>query len=92
MAWISIDDNLPANGQRVLCWVPTNAVYLPGKTGEYEERFAVILKFAENWFIDNPSKTGRKTDPHFWLGEGTRNHFFNEVSHWQPLPTGPSGS
>ena len=87
--WIPIEEQLPEKGQRVLCWVPSNDVYLPGKTGEYEARYAIVLKFGYNWFIDNPSKTGKATDPHFWLGEGSRNFFFKEVTHWQALPEGP---
>lgn len=87
--WTPCTERLPANGTRVLCWVPKNSVYLPGKTGATEERNAVVLKFAEDWFIHNPSKTGRTTHRHFWLGEGTSNHFFEEVTHWMPLPEGP---
>lgn len=87
--WKLTSEQLPENGQRVLCWVPSNDVYLPGKTGEYEARYAIVLKFAHNWFIENPSKTGKATGDHFWLGEGSRNHFFDEVSHWMPLPEGP---
>jgi hypothetical protein len=49
----------------------------------------VILRFAEDWFIKNPSKTGRKTHRHFWLGEGSSNCFFEQVTHWKALPDGP---
>lgn len=87
--WISCAERLPADGQRVLCWVPGNVVHLPG-LDEREPREVVILRFAEDWFIKNPSKTGRKTHRHFWLGEGSSNFFFERVSHWQPLPGGPA--
>jgi hypothetical protein len=36
--------------------------------------------------VTNPSKTGYTGPPHFWLGEGTSNRFFAEVTHWLPLP------
>lgn len=88
-AWIPCSERLPADGTRVLCWLPRHTVYLPGKTGATEERNAVVLKFAADWFIKNPSKTGRATHRHFWLGEGTSNHFFEEVTHWMPLPEAP---
>jgi len=86
--WTPCSERLPADGQRVLCWIPGNKVHLPGLRGT-EERELVILRFAEDWFVKNPSKTGRKTHPHFWLGEGSSNHFFEQVTHWMELPTGP---
>ena len=88
--WVPCTQRLPADGQRVLGWLPRNAVYLPGKTGATEERNSVILRFAYDFFVNNPSKTGKATSPHFWVGEGTSNHFFEEVTHWMPLPEGPA--
>jgi hypothetical protein len=87
--WIPIAERLPADGQRVLCHVPDNVVYLPGKTGATELRPVVILRFAKDWFLKNPSKTGKAEGDHFWLGEGCSNRFFPEVSHWMPLPEAP---
>ena len=87
--WIPCDRQLPMDGERVLAWLPTNTVYLPGKTGATEERNSVILRFALDFFVKNPSKTGKATGAHFWLGEGTGNHFFHEVTHWMPLPAAP---
>lgn len=73
----------------MLCWLPDNKVYLPGKTGATETRHVVILKFAEDFFVKNPSRTGQPNNPHFWLGEGSSNHFFEAVTHWMPLPEKP---
>ena len=88
--WISVHERLPADGQRVLCHLPGNKVYLPGKTGAMEDRSVVIMKFAFEFFVKNPSKTGHQGAPHFWLGEGTSNHFFEDVTHWIPLPGDPT--
>lgn len=88
--WVPCTQRLPADGQRVLGWLPRNTVYLPGKTGATEERNSVILRFAHDFFVNNPSKTGKATSPHFWVGEGSSNHFFEEVTHWMPLPEGPT--
>lgn len=88
-AWIAITERLPANGQRCLCYLPNNVVYLPGKTGETEARPVVILRFVYDHFVKNPSRTGYHGPPHFWLGEGTSNKFFSEVSYWMPLPEAP---
>jgi hypothetical protein len=87
--WIDIEERTPLNGQRVLAYLPGNKVWLPGKSGETEHKEVIILKFLENYFIDNPSKTGKATSPHFWTGEGSSNHFFEAVSYWRPLPEGP---
>jgi hypothetical protein len=84
--WISVNDRLPADGERVFCKVPGNSVYLPGKTGATELREVVVMRFALDFFVTNPSKTGYTGPPHFWLGEGTSNRFFAEVTHWLPLP------
>lgn len=85
LEWIPCAERLPADGERVLCWLPENTVHLPG-LGASEQRHVVLLRFAADWFIHNPSKTGRKTHRHFWLGEGGSNCFFEQVTHWMPLP------
>lgn len=88
-SWIDIRDKKPENGQRVLAFLPGNKVWLPGKTGATELKEVVILKFLENYFIENPSKTGKAKSPHLWSGEGSSNQFFEAVSHWKLLPDGP---
>lgn len=87
--WVSVDERLPLDGQRVLCFLPNNTVHLPGKTGATEERKVVVMRFALDFFLKNPSKTGYAGIPHFWLGEGTSNRFFHEVTHWMDLPPRP---
>lgn len=86
--WTPCSERLPADGQRVLCWIPGNSVHLPGLQAK-EEREVAILRFAEDWFVKNPSRTGRRTHRHFWLGEGSSNCFFEQVTHWMELPAGP---
>jgi hypothetical protein len=87
--WIPCAERLPLDGQRVLGWLPSNTVYLPGKTGASEQRNTVILRFEADFFVKNPSKTGHVGSPHFWVGEGCSNHFFDEVSHWMSMPEAP---
>lgn len=87
--WVPCSKALPTDGQRVLAWLPKNIVHLPGMTGATEERNIAILRFSKDFFVHNPSKTGKAKSPHFWVGEGSSNHFFEEVSHWMPMPTPP---
>lgn len=87
--WTSVDDDLPQDGERVLCYLPNNRVFLPGKTGANELRTVVIMRFAKDFFTKNASKTGYEGVPHFWQGEGTSNRFFHEVTHWMRLPEAP---
>lgn len=88
-AWTAVTENLPEDGQRVLCYLPRNTIHLPGKTGATEQRNVVVMRFAKDFFLKNVSKTGYQGPPHFWLGEGTSNRFFHEVTHWAPLPEAP---
>ena len=87
--WISVDVALPMDGQRVLCFVPGHSVFLPGKTGASELREVLVMRFAHDFFVKQPSRTGYAGIPHFGLGEGTSNRFFHEVTHWMPLPERP---
>lgn len=87
--WIPVEERLPVDGQRCLCHLPKNTIHLPGKSGATEERAVVIMRFARDHFVNHPSKTGYAGVPHLWLGEGTSNRFFHEVTHWMPLPHTP---
>ena len=88
MDWIAIDERLPEDGQKVICYLPDNHQYLPGKTGETRHEPVVILRFVETFFQEG-SKKWEKHGPHFWLGEGLSNHYFPDVTHWMPLPEAP---
>jgi hypothetical protein len=83
--WTSVNDSLPEDEQRVLVFVPNNKFFLPGKSGEFEMREVMIMKFCKD-FYPPQSEKGIKYGVHFWGGEGNSNLFFNAVSHWMPLP------
>ena len=87
--WTRVDEALPRDCESVLCFVPGHTVFLPGKTGASELREVGVMGVALDFFGKNPSRTGYTGTPHFWLGEGTRNRFFHEVTHWMPLPERP---
>lgn len=90
MDWISVNDALPEDGQRVLAFLPDNVVYLPGKTGATRFLPVIPLRFAQDFFKPaNPKR--EKFGAHFWLGEGQSNHYFADVTHWMPMPKGPAG-
>lgn len=88
MNWIDITTQLPNNEQRVLAFVPNNKVFLPGKSGEFELREVIVLRFLENFYPEGSEKF-QKNGPHFWQGEGNSNHFFKDVTHWMPMPSSP---
>ncbi len=88
--WISVDDQLPEDGQRVLAFLPNNRIYLPGKSGQVRYLPVIFLRFAKDFFKEtNPKR--EKFGAHFWLGEGQSNQYFKDVSHWLPVPEGPGG-
>jgi hypothetical protein len=88
MDWFDINDRLPEDGQKVICYLPENHQYLPGKSGETRFEPVVILRFVDRFF-EKGSKKYEKYGPHFWLGEGLSNHYFADVTHWMPLPQLP---
>jgi hypothetical protein len=83
--WKSVNDQLPEDGQRLLGYIPGNRVFLPGKSGEFEMREVVILKFLKDFYPEGSEKCA-KHGPHFWQGEGNSNHFFYDVKYWSPMP------
>lgn len=86
--WISLAERLPEDDQRVLAFVPGNRVFLPGKDLSFEIREVIVLRFCKDFYVNNPEK--QKTNgKHFWTGEGSSNHFFADVTHWQPVPIAP---
>ncbi len=88
MEWIDINERLPEHQQKIICYLPDNYQYLPGKTGEERHEPIVILRFVKDYFAGNPEKA-EKHGAHFWLGEGLSNHYFKDVTHWMPLPEKP---
>ena len=89
--WVDVRDELPADDQRVLAFVPGNRVFLPGKDLQFEVREVIVLRFCLNFYADNPAKR-EKHGLHFWSGEGNSNHFFADVTHWRPMPSPPQAS
>ncbi len=85
MNWIDVNSELPTEGERILGYLPGNKVFLPGKSGEYELREVVVLKFCMDFYPEGSEKYA-KNGPHFWQGEGNSNHFFRDVTHWMNLP------
>jgi hypothetical protein len=88
MKWNLASEKLPSNDERVLAFVPNNKVFLPGKTGEFELREIIVLRFLENFYPEGSEKR-IKHGPHFWQGEGNSNHFFKDVTHWSSMPEKP---
>jgi hypothetical protein len=88
MNWIKIEEQLPEDQQRILAFVPGNKVFLPGKSGEFELREVIVLRFLKDFYPEGSEKYA-KHGPHFWQGEGNSNHFFKDVTHWIAMPEKP---
>jgi len=86
--WIDIQDQKPNDGQKVICFLPNNYQFLPGKTGETRHEPIIILRYVESFFKEGTKKY-EEHGPHFWLGEGLSNHYFVDVTHWRSLPEFP---
>jgi hypothetical protein len=88
MNWIKVENQLPEDQQRILAFVPGNKVFLPGKSGEFELREVIVLRFLKDFYPEGSEKH-IKHGPHFWQGEGNSNHFFKDVTHWMAMPEKP---
>lgn len=88
MNWIKVEEQLPEDQQRILAFVPGNKVFLPGKSGEFELREVIVLRFLKDFYPEGSEKYA-KHGPHFWQGEGNSNHFFKDVTHWIAMPDKP---
>jgi hypothetical protein len=86
--WTPISEALPEDDQRVLAFVPGNKVFLPGMDLQFEIREVIVLRFCKDFYAMNEAKKNQH-GLHFWSGEGCSNHFFHDVTHWQPIPEVP---
>ncbi len=90
MDWMDVTQKLPENGQTVLAFLPDNYVPIPGNPSETEFKPIQILTFEMNFYGPHRPRHKNSQSDHFWSGNGLSNHFFQEVSHWMPLPNHPS--
>lgn len=89
MTWINVKDKLPEDGQTVLAYLPENHVPIPGNPSETEFKPIKILTFNKNFYGAHRPRHKNSLSDDFWSGNGLSNHFFQEVSHWMPLPAQP---
>jgi len=89
MNWISIEDELPSDNQVVLGYVPYNRVPTPGDPSVTILQPVKILVFNKDFYGPLKPRHPRSESDHFWSGIGLCNHFFQEVTHWTPLPNKP---
>lgn len=89
MEWISTKDKLPENNQRVIAFIPENYVPVPGNPSEVELKPIKILVFVKGFYGTHKKRHKNSESDDFWSGDGLSNHFFQEVTHWMPLPKTP---
>ena len=54
--WISVQDALPEDDQRVLGFIPGHKAFLPGKDLQFEIREVVVLRFCKDFYARNEGK------------------------------------
>lgn len=95
MDWISVQDRLPMNGQRVLVydggatqWNPTvsAAVFVKGRT--HEEIMVEYRDTGRLWYTFGDEE-GNNKKPYGWRGDAHMQWFGQQVTHWMPLPKPP---
>lgn len=89
MPWIKIEKQLPEDNQMVLAYLPENWVSTPGDPTDKTHQPIKMLRFNKNFYGVHKVRHKNSSSDHFWSGEGLSNHFFQEVSHWMPLPENP---
>lgn len=89
MNWISVKEQLPENEQMVLGFVPYNRVPTPGDPTVTILQPVKILVFIKDFYGNHKARHKNSENDHFWSGNGLSNHFFQEVTHWMPLPKQP---
>lgn len=89
MNWISVKEQLPTDNQTVLAYVPYNRVPTPGDPTVTILQPVKILVFNMDFYGSHKPRHKRSESDHFWSGVGLSNHFFQEVTHWAPLPDKP---
>jgi hypothetical protein len=92
--WISVDDRLPKDGERVLIydgnayqWCPTvnAAIFVKGRT-------ANELKADGYKLISIADEDGNNKKPYCWKCNHSHMKWFGQmVTHWMPLPELPKG-
>lgn len=87
MAWISTKNRLPEHDQIVLVFAKT----MRGVDGYGVATFVDSIKMNEQ--LKRNGYAGECVDikkhPHYFVSQEIRQHTFNNVSHWQPLPERP---
>ena len=89
MNWISVNEQLPEDEQMVLAFVPYNRVPTPGNPSVSVLQPVKILVFNKYFYGPHRPRHKNSKSDHFWSGNGLCNHFFQEVTHWMPLPKKP---
>ncbi len=92
MQWINVNEQLPADNELVLAYLPENYVPTPGDPTERTLQPIKILRFNKNFYGAHKPRHKNSRSDHFWSGEGLTNHFFQEVSHWMSLPQKPNSA
>jgi hypothetical protein len=89
MNWINVKDKLPHHHQIILVFAKTKR----GVDGYGVATFIDTVKMNEELSKTPYSheQADAKKHPHYFVSQEVRQHTFNNVSHWMPLPERPKG-
>jgi len=88
--WISVKDKLPAHDEIILVYAMTKT----GKHGFGVATFVDSIKMNETLYKSGYGNEAVdvKKHPYYFVSQEVRQHTFNNVSHWMPLPKPPKES
>lgn len=89
MNWIDVAEKIPEDNEQVIAFIPGNFVPTPGNPQEITHKPIKLVVFQKDFYGSQRTKHKNTESNHFWSGDGLSNHFFEEVTHWIPLPDFP---
>jgi hypothetical protein len=94
MKWISVEDALPEQDQRVLVFTPKTNLFIGSPVRIYTMHFRSGRTKQELEQVERPAigaedEHGNNQRPYCWSCENSGSFFGQEVSHWMPLPNPP---
>ena len=93
--WISCDEKLPENGQKVIIFTPMAqmskiniCIFKRGISAKEREELRLLGDVRGRTF-DGADEHANNRKPYKWDVQGPGSYFGQEVTHWMPIPDSP---